>query len=102
MLKRVVQSVLVGSVVFAAHLHAQDQRPVRAPREFIELRGTWMLDETAGKGHIAGLPVAHTLTISTTPVDISVVKDGKDPEVYRVDGAEVAARDVRTGATLDI
>ena len=102
MLKRLVQSVLVGSVVVSPHLQAQDQRPVRAPREFIELRGTWMLDETAGKGHIAGLPIAHTLTISTTPVEISLVKDGNDPEVYRIDGTEVAARDVRTGATLDI
>jgi len=100
MLRRLAQTILV--VAFAGSSHAQDQRPVRAPREFIELRGMWLLDETGGKGHIAGLPVAQTLTISTTPVEISVVKDGKPPEVYRVDGTEVAAQDARTGATLDI
>ena len=29
-----------------------------APREFPEFRGTWMLDDAAGRGRIAGLPVA--------------------------------------------
>ncbi len=101
MLDRLVYTALVGSVLLSApasRLHAQDQR---APRELLELRGTWMLDGSAGKGHIAGLPVAHTLTISTTPVEISVVKDGADPELYRMDGAEMPARDAKTGATLD-
>jgi hypothetical protein len=75
--------------------------PVRTPREFTELRGTWMLDESAGKGHIAGLPIAHTLTISTTPFEISLIKDDRDPEVYSFDGREVAPKDARTGAVLD-
>jgi len=88
--------------LFSQRTYTRRTSVLSAPREFIELRGTWMLDEAAGKGHIAGLPVPHTLTISTTPVEISVVKDGNDPEVYRVDGTEVAARDVRTGTTLDI
>jgi hypothetical protein len=75
--------------------------PVRTPREFTELRGTWVLDEDSGKGHIAGLAVAHTLVISTTPFEISLIKDGKDPESYRLDGSEINAKDARTGAVLD-
>jgi hypothetical protein len=47
----------------------------RPPREFQEVRGTWTLDETAGAGRIAGLPVARTIVIATTPTEISVVKD---------------------------
>lgn len=105
MLNRLSQTFLVITVVLlsapASRLHAQDGRPIRPPREFIELRGAWMLDESAGKGHIAGLPVARTITISTTPVEISVVKDANEPEVYRVDGTEVAARDIKTGVVLD-
>jgi hypothetical protein len=76
--------------------------PVRNPRQFTELRGTWTLDERAGKGHIAGLPVAQTLVISTTPFEISLVKDGKDPETYRFDGSESLAKDPATGTVLDI
>jgi hypothetical protein len=36
-----------------------------------------------------------------TPFEMSLIKDGSDPEVYRFDGTEVAAKDVRTGAALD-
>ena len=76
--------------------------PVRTPRQFEELRGTWTLNEAAGKGHIAGLPIAHTLVISTTPFQISVTKNASEPEIYQFDGADIAVKDARTGATLDI
>ncbi|HEY3043144.1 MAG TPA: hypothetical protein VGJ39_03915 [Vicinamibacterales bacterium] len=59
------------------------------------------MDEAAGTGRIVGLPVARTLIIATTPVEISLVKDAKDPEVYRVDGTETTLKDPRTGAVLD-
>jgi len=94
--------LVVGFVLVASpRLPAQEQRPVRPPREFTELRGTWMLDESAGTGHITGLPVAHSIAISTTPTEISLVKDGAVGEVYRIDGTEVAEKDAGTGATLD-
>lgn len=76
--------------------------PVRTPRQFEELRGTWTLDQAAGKGNIAGLPVAHALVITTTPFGISLTKDASDPEIYSLDGADVSVKDLRTGATLDI
>jgi hypothetical protein len=89
-------------VLTAAGVYGQGRAlAVRTPREFTELRGTWVLDENAGTGHIAGLPVAHTLSISTTPFEISLVKDGRDPEVYSLDGREIAAKDAKTGAVLD-
>ena len=92
----------IATVLTAASVYGQGRGlPVRTPREFTELRGTWVLDESAGAGHIAGLPIAHTLAISTTPFEISLVKDGSDPEVYSLDGREVAPKDVRTGAVLD-
>jgi len=91
--------VLLSSV--GSRLAAQDQDPVRTPREFPELRGIWMLDEGAGTGHIVGLPVAHSIAISTTPTEISLVKDASVGEVYRFDGIEVAEKDTRTGVTLD-
>ena len=43
------------------------------PREFPAFRGTWTLDESAGRGHIGGLPLARTLAIATTPTEISLV-----------------------------
>ena len=60
----------------------------RAPREFPEFRGAWILDESAGKGRIAGIPVARTLMIATTPTEISLVKDSSTTEVYSFDGTE--------------
>lgn len=74
--------------------------PARSPREFPELRGAWVLDESAGTGHIVGLPVAHTLVIATTPFEVSLVKDGREVEIYKFDGTE-SVKDARTGAVLD-
>ncbi len=63
MFPRIILVVLV--VVFPTLTFAQAEQPgslpVRIPREFAELRGTWLLDESVGTGHIVGLPVAHTL-----------------------------------------
>jgi len=64
----------------------------RPPREFPEFRGPWMLDEGAGKGYIAGLPVARRLTIATTPTELSLTKDGAAPESYRFDGSETPSQ----------
>ena len=58
----------------------------RPPREFAAFRGTWVLDESAGRGQIGGLPLARTLMIATTPTDISLVKDALAAEAYRLDG----------------
>ena len=80
---------------------ARTPLPVRIPREFTELRGVWRLDESAGTGHIVGLPVARTLVIATTPFEISLMKDGTNLEMYRVDGSESVAKDPGTGAVLD-
>ena len=77
------------------------QRDIQPPREFPEFRGTWIRDEGAGSGRIAGLTVARTLVIATTPTEISVAKDGAVPEIYRFDGTEAQIRDPRTGAPLD-
>jgi hypothetical protein len=72
----------------------------RPAREFPEFRGTWVLDERAGAGHITGLPVVRTIEITTTPTEISLKKDSGEPEVYRFDGTETKT-DRRTGAVLD-
>jgi hypothetical protein len=85
--------------VFPTLTRAQAEN--RPPREFPEIRGTWSLDETAGVGQIEGLPLARKLVIATTPTEVSVVKDGKDPEIYRFDGTETSLRDARTGSVLD-
>ena len=66
---------LLLAVVFVTAVSSRvvaqvEQAPVRTPREFTELRGTWMLDERAGTGHIVGLPVARSIAISTTPTEI--------------------------------
>jgi len=73
----------------------------RPAREFPEFRGTWLLDQSAGKGHIGGLPVSRTLLIETTPTQVSLVKDSSAAEVYRLDGSETNVRgDVRGTLTL--
>ena len=76
--------------------------PVRTPREFTGLRGKWTLDERAGEGHIAGLPVAHIFLIATTPFEISLTKDTSAPEIYRLDGADRPVTDATTGAVLNV
>jgi hypothetical protein len=90
------------STLAVAQVEPSAPLPVRTPREFTELRGMWILDEAAGKGHIAGLPVAHTLSISTTPFEISLAKDDRDVEIYKFDGSESAVTDAGTGAVLNI
>jgi len=95
-------AVLVGCpLIVAAQRAPADPLPDRTPREFVEFRGTWLLDEPAGAGRIAGLPIARTLVIATTPAQISLVKDAADPEVYLFDGTESPVKDPRTGAVLD-
>ena len=86
-------------VMFPAVVWAQAES--RPPREFPAFRGTWILDASAGSERIGGLPTAHTLTITTTPTEISLVKDSGIPEVYRLDGTETKIRDPRTGAEMD-
>ena len=70
-------------------------------RDFFEFRGTWNLDEAASNGHIAGLRVANQIVITTTPTEFTVVKDGGEPEVYRMDGTETQLIDPRTGVGID-
>jgi hypothetical protein len=104
--------ILVSMAVLAGpRAWAQDSD---APREFTELRGTWILDEAATEGlrrmvsrtgesrvfDGLGFPVARTLVIATTPTEMSVTKDAGLPEVYRFDGTETQTRDPRTGAPL--
>lgn len=75
--------------------------PAGTVRDFFEFRGTWNLDETAGNGHIAGLRVARQIVITTTQTVFTVVKDGGEPEVYHMDGAERQLIDPRTGVGID-
>jgi hypothetical protein len=70
-------------------------------RDFFEFRGTWDLDQAAGNGRIAGLPVAKQIVITTTPTEFTVVKDGGTPEIYRMDGTETQQVDPRTGISID-
>ena len=86
---------LMIRVVVAALLivptQAWAQAENRPAREFPEFRGSWMLDQNAGKGHVA-LPLARTLLIETTSTEISLVKDSEPAEVYRLDGSETSVR----------
>lgn len=75
------------------------QAEVAPPREFPEFRGTWVLDESAGRGHIVGLPLARTLRIATTPSELTLTKDSGD-DVYRLDGTEVTVGDTVKRVTL--
>ena len=56
------------SFVCRASYLPENQRP----REFPAFRGTWILDEPAGRGGITGVSVAQILTIITTPTEISI------------------------------
>lgn len=64
------------------------QAEVRPAREFAPFRGTWTIDESAGRGHIGGLPIARTLRIATSAEELRLTKDGGDTEIYRLDGTE--------------
>ena len=63
-----------------------------------EYRGTWTLDESAVG---ARADVARTLIISMTPDEITVTKDSRPSEVYRIDGTELRTRDLRAGAPIE-
>jgi len=76
------------------------QAEIRPAREFPALRGTWTIDESAGRGHIGGVAVARKIVITTTPTELRVAKDGGDPEVYRLDGAETSEYDTRRSVVL--
>jgi len=86
-------------VIVPALVRAQAESPPL--RVFPAFRGTWVLETGAGTGLITGLPVARSLTIATTPTEISLVKDSGIPEVYRLDGTETKIRDPRTGAEMN-
>ena len=70
----VCAQVALAPPVDASQLPPQAIGP-RPSREFPEFRGTWVLDESAGKGRIVGLPLARKLVIATTPTELSLVKD---------------------------
>jgi hypothetical protein len=65
----------------------------RPPRLFPAFAGTWTLDQSGGSGHIAGLPVARSLVIATSPTGVSVIKDLQPAEEYRWDGKTPARSD---------
>jgi hypothetical protein len=88
---------LAAALIPAVVLAQAEQRPAR---EFPAFRGTWTIDEPAGRGHIAGLPVARTLVITTTPTELSVTKDGNTAETYRLDGADKIEGDSRSNVVL--
>jgi len=76
------------------------QAEIRPAREFTAFRGTWTLDESAGRGNIAGPTVAHTLVIDTTATELRLTKDGADPEVYRFDGEDTGEYDTHRSLAL--
>jgi hypothetical protein len=76
------------------------QAEIRPAREFTSLRGTWTLDESAGRGHIAGVAVARTLVVATTAMELSIASDGHDADVFRLDGTETSFYDTHRIVTL--
>ena len=90
----------LGAALIGFPAMALAQAEAQPPREFPAFRGTWVLDQSAGTGHIAGLPLARTLVIATTPTEISVAKDAWAAEVYRVDGSETSVRGDLRGSML--
>ncbi len=101
----------LGLVAWSAALAAQGEpRPVRTFQPFA---GSWVLDEAASTGRLATTPrIASSMTIATTPGDITVSKRLRlgprdrasatpPPEIYRLDGTETQAVDERTGIGLD-
>ena len=100
------RAALIGlTVVILPLTLAAQGLPIPTPpgkaRDFFEFRGTWNLDEAASNGHIAGLRVATQIVITTTPTEFTVVKDGGEREVYRMDGTETQLIDPRTGVGID-
>lgn len=87
--------------------------PARQARTFQPYAGNWVLDETASTGRLRTTPrIASSMTIATTPSDITVTKRLRlgpldrasatpPPEIYRLDGTETHAVDERTGVPLD-
>ena len=92
---RLLARFLCYAALVALPTRAWAQAESSPPREFPAFRGTWTLDESAGRGHIGGLPLARTLAIATTPTEISLVKNSSPAEVYRVDGTETNLGDGR-------
>jgi hypothetical protein len=82
-----LQLTSVAFVLVPVALLAQAE--VRPAREFTSFRGTWTIDESAGRGHIGGLPIARTLRIATSAEELRLTKDGGDTEIYRLDGSEL-------------
>ena len=108
---RTAAMVLAGDLLLLElGASAQTERPVRLFPQFV---GTWTLDENASTGRLMMAPrVPVTITISTTPTELTVarrlrlhpqdrVSDTPPPEVYRLDGTETWIKDSRTGVTLD-
>lgn len=101
--------IWLGALVPFQGAAAQTERPVRLFPQFV---GTWLLDESASTGRLTMTPrVPVTLTIATTPTELTVTKrlrlDPRDriaetppPEVYRLDGSETWVRDASTGVEL--
>jgi hypothetical protein len=75
------------------------QAEIAPVREFKEFRGTWVIDEGAGRGHISGLPVASTLTIATTMTELTLTTD-RGQDTYRLDGEDMSLGDTSTRVTL--
>lgn len=84
------------------------------PRTFPDFVGTWLIDDAASTGELR-MPVAHTLTITTTRESIHVIKLMRWPplpperegsrrpfetEVYRFDGTETSLADGSRGTFL--
>ena len=91
--------VLLTALVVSPAL-ALAQAEIRPTQEFTALRGTWTLDESAGRGRIGGLQIPHKLVITTTPTEFRVTKDDADAEAYRLDGTETVSYDTRRSIVL--
>jgi hypothetical protein len=104
-----VMALALAALATSGTVHTQR----RGPRTFAQFVGTWTLDEAASTGRLNIVPrVPLTLTITTTPTEITVTKRPRlgpadrasaspPPEVYRLDGAETQPTDARTGVPLE-
>jgi len=75
------------------------QAEVAPAREFREFRGIWVRDDAAGRGRIAGLPLAQTIEIETTATELTLIRDGGS-DVYRLDQRDTQIGDTTTRVTL--
>src|SRR5688572_5655103 len=109
-LRREVAFTLVA-VAALATLAAKAQAPNQpSPRTFPQFVGTWLLDEAASTGRLRLTPrIPRTLTIATTPEEITVTQRLRVAEfdsvsewpllveVYRFDGTETTHSNGRYG-----